>query len=459
MIRTIDHFSRRRSQTLRLAVVLAILFVGTSIARAQDSLDGLPAIPPPIGSPTDQKDPRWGKPRVAALVAKIIEPDELRNYALVLHLSEAQRAAFREAYLAYRQRMDQLNTKHFEPVATLAVEAADTQAHPYDWEYLRLLTELREAEARYQRDLIEEDQAFMNAVQLMLAEPQKVNFERVKLRRDRKRCQPYMINISPGYIDLVDLVQQHITDEDVLGDLDPLLLEYERLITPQYLKIDKAKRRTALTDTRDMVAAKYADDGKTLLEPGSPEAVARATENRQRRIASLAETIPQQERLADINRQFIERLKSIIPAEQFSPLWKDYLRQAFPYIHPDKCDPTDLMQRMITAKGLDPGIRDLMQARCDSWRKTYDTMTRQMEDHYIQYSVAFARTFSSEHEHTPAIRKLRLDRWTASDEALKAMYAMLPEDLRAAFDKPLKQYQKRLADEFERETNPQRGNP
>src|SRR5690349_271315 len=183
-----DHVHQRLACVPGWGIALTALLAIAAVAAGQDSLEGLPATPAMLGTPADQNDPTWGKPRVAPLVAKVIEPEELRSYALVLHLSEPQRAALRETYLAYRKSTDSLYAKHNDPIATLAVEAADTQAHPYDWEYLRLLTELRGAEVEIQRELIKEDQAFLSSVQLMLSEPQKAVFERVELRRARKRC-------------------------------------------------------------------------------------------------------------------------------------------------------------------------------------------------------------------------------------------------------------------------------
>ena len=457
---------RRRTQSKeprftmmkRISVTVAAMCV-TATAFGQDALDDLPAPLPPLGSITDQKDPRASKPRVALLVSKPIEPDELRNYGLILHLSEEQRQAARDAYLAYRSRADPLNETYHDQIATLSLEAADFEAHPYDWEWLRLMTELRETEAKYQRDLVEQDQAFLNSLQVVLSDPQKERLERVTLRRSRTRCQPFQINVTPGYIDLVSLVEKHVKDPDVLGDLHPVLLEYERLITPLYLHIDEGKRRTGMAEIRGMVASQYSDDGKTRLEPGSPEANAKSAENYKKRLAMLGETIPQQERLAEINQQYVEKIKAIIPADMLAPLWAEYLRQSFPYIHPDPCDPTRLMQDMLAVQGLDADLRTLMQARFDAWRKAYDAITHEMEEHYIAYNGILARTFTAEGVHTPAIRKLRFDRWACSEEALKSLKAMLPGNVKAPFDRQVEYFQKRLTDERVREANPGRGNP
>ena len=451
-----------RRKLTRASIILAMigaLLLPRAIARAQDPLDDLQPIPYQVGSVTDQSDPRWNKTRIGLTVAKVLEPDELRNYALTLHLSAAQRASVREAYLVYRAKIDKLNAEYQEPMASLSTEAAEAQDN-YDLAFLRLLTELRALESKYQRDLVAYDKALLTDMQAVLSEPQQPLFERVALRRARKRCTPYTIHISQGHIDFVELVEKYVTDIDVRGDLDPLLREYERLITPLYLQIDESARGIGLDDTRELVMSKYAADGKTPLAPGSPEAKASSQAYfQERRPEILGRTIPQQERLAGINRQYIEKLKAAIPADQFAPLWAEYLRLSFPYIHPDRCEPTEEMQSMLDAKGLDPDLRTMMQARMEAWRAAYDAMTRDMEEHYIAYNKYFARHFSSEREHTPIIRKLRLDRMSLSEEAVKSLHAMMPVELKTKFDKSVSLFQQRMANYRQEETNPRRGNP
>src|SRR4029450_4971790 len=107
-----------RRQLTRSWIILAMtaaLLLPRAIACAQDPLDDLPAIPYEVGTITDQNDPRANKPRMAALVARVLSPDELRNYALTLHLSAAQRAGVRAVYLAYRGKIDALNAEYQEP--------------------------------------------------------------------------------------------------------------------------------------------------------------------------------------------------------------------------------------------------------------------------------------------------------------------------------------------------------
>lgn len=428
-------------------------------ACAEDPLDDLPPVPVAPGTVTDQTDPRWSKPRIAAKNSQPITPDELRHYAIILHLSAEQRAVIREAYLGYRRRTDALYEKYGPEIAASAYEAADTQAHPYDKEYLRLLTALRETEARLQNDLMKEDRAFLAAMLECLAEPQIAQFERVDLRRQRKCCQPYLIKVTPGYIDLVELVQKQINDLDVLGDLDQTLLAYERRITPLHVDLNRIVKDAELEDVRELVASRYSADRQTLLKSDSPEGQARLGEYVARSEQRSARSMPPQEQLAAITRETIVAIEAIVPPDQREALHREYLRMAYPYIHPDRCDPTSLLTRMLNAPDLTPDLHQAIQERMDQWRATYARMTTEMEKHYDEYSVIFARTSSSEREHTQAIRKLRLARLELSEEAVESIFAMLPAEAQASFAKSVSYFQQGAAQFREQETNPRRGNP
>lgn len=439
------------------AVALALTLTSNDGARGQDPLQDLPALPPALGTPTKNDDPRMLKSRFAPMVSNPIEPEELRSYALILNLSDAQRTILRDQYLAYRTATDALYAKYGERDMELAFEAADTQKHPNDWEFLRLYTELRSIEDEFQKHLVQQDKAFLAAVRAILAEPQIERFERVTLRRDRKRCLPYNIDLSPAYIDLVILCETYVKDPDVLGDLHSVLLAYERLITPHYRAIDEKKQHAVLEEIRESVAANYSDDGKNRLAPDDPIRKARGPAARQTRLTRLAATMPQQERLAAINREYLAKVLAIVKGDEHEAIEREYLRQEYPAVYPDQNDPTRLMQRMLDVKGLDPDLRTLMQTRMESWRTEYGRIASEMERLYLEYNENFARTSSSGREPTATIRRLRFERWECSEKAVGAMQAMLPVDIKATFDKQVESYTNRL--NSEREKNLRRGNP
>lgn len=437
------------------------LAASTPAARLQeppkDPLADLPAPPAQICAARLEDRAAESAARIATRAAEVMTPQAVRAYARRMRLSEAQKSHLAALYLAYRAGVETLYAQHGPRISELAVAGAANSN--YDFEFVKTFAELREREQAYERDLIRlEDRLFADLMPT-LAEEQWPLLDAVKLLRTRDRCSALDIEIYEARIDLTAIIEKAMLDDDTLRDLEPLLLEYERAITPLWLDIHEQADKNEVENSRLTAMRMFRDDGSRIEPPVSDADRARGEAARIERQRINAASIPKQDRLTDINKRFLPRVLDLIPEPGRTRVQADFLSRAHSRVYPDRNDPKPLLDAALEGLPADAEARLLIQAAWDRYRSEYDALTASMVEGVRRWNRHMALTNTQDFEPVRAVREARFKRWEASEKFVDQMLALLPPESASTLQKQVENYRQRLNSEREREKDPHMANP
>lgn len=441
-------------------------------APAQSRPDSPPAVAPPIApSPLDElghgpsdvnapktsADPHAARGNIAHEIPSVMSPADVRIYAQRMRLSDAQQQAIVASYRAYCDHVERLYAEHHAALVELNIAAGEHRGH--DVEFLNLFTPMRQRENQYLKQLTDAEEKFFAGLLPILAEEQWPLHEAARLHRARNRCYWGYVRLSEAGIDLTKLVDDAQRDEDTLRDLEPLLLEYERAITPIWLMNDEISRGVALDLIRLSVSRFSWDGTGPRPPPPTPQDI---EEGRQRQAESRKlreEPVRLQQRLAEINWQYLPRVLELLPEVPRERVRQEFLRRAHPRIYPDPCDPIALYEQAEALLPADSELRPALKSMWDSYRQAYMAQTQKMIDHFRKWNENTALSSAADFENVRIVREARFERWAISERFVNQIIPLLPAEAQQAMDKSAQGFRQSLADQRSREANPRIANP
>jgi len=227
-------------------------------------------------------------------------------------------------------------------------EIIATSPKPHDWNYVAIMTEFMEKQRHLFRLTVALDEELLAKVKTILSEDQVEGLDRFRRLRERGRCGWVDRNVFAARIDLAALMRE--TASSVVGqpNVDRVLDEYERLVTPLMIALNTAVLQQQDKLTQIVVARRMSVDGVVYV-PGTPESLEHDRAGRTKMESLLGESAELQNEIANLNQAYVDRLVTTMDdPEVAKPFVAEYQRRAFPRLYPDHNDTSTFLAKIST---------------------------------------------------------------------------------------------------------------
>ncbi len=365
--------------------------------------------------------------RYAIRLPRPILNEELEQIAHTLDLSAEQRAFLQSLYdIDYRPRFDQILRERM-PELQQRSSGAGTLFDPTTVRHAATFMDAQE-QIRAALELVDED--LFAKLEAVLAEPQRASIDRVRTRRSRACTDPDHREILPANIDLWALVHQlKVTPTDP-HELDRVLAEYEREVTPLVIELDTLFRQKGADLLWYLVWQRF-DDDDTPLERGSQRRLARSQEFGLLRRGVLADSCRLQLAIVDVNRKYLTMLVDpLVDANAQRTLHSRFLELSYPHVFPDHDDATSIYGALVASDDVPDELKLACQQKWDEYRRHVDAVNEEMCRHFDRAMEDLAR-YQGIVDHVAArnqLRKLRSQRMELHERFLSFLRGILPEE-------------------------------
>ncbi|MCI0674808.1 MAG: hypothetical protein L0Y42_03415 [Phycisphaerales bacterium] len=373
----------------------------------------------------------------AQFLAPRIAARELDEYADVLRLTEDQRAIVRQFHSTYMEQFQLIRDKEIAELNKAVHgmwkhDAATGQATGPTLEQIDETHRLRRAAIDAIRRA---DNAFFDDIELSVATSEQQPFlKRVRMARERltyNRTHQLMFVYSgegtDSSIDLSRLVLRQKLEEPALKALEPVLVAYEDAATPAFrtkyelsLKMQHAQERW-----QSEIAAAQAD-GETNFR--------KLTETFRETMGEISKAVTEATaQLGKINRESLEKLIAVLPADAGETLRHQYNLKAYPKIYGDSGAIDRHLNAALRLEDLTDDQRRKINDLAAEYRPAYAALCDQM----MQITAGAAplnfaaqdregwSEFQQRHEN---MSKLRFDRDEVNQRAAGQLRSILSED-------------------------------
>jgi len=278
-----------------------------------------------------------------------------------------------------------------------------------------------------ERQALTIESAFYDSVQAVLAPVQQQSMWRVTADRARRRCYPYEKGIWESRIDLARLAEESLGLSQVqLVAIDPVLLEYEREVTPHFVEVDSMlphRMQRAMEVAADLMFT--ADD---VRRDTMPIAVHPPTSAWTDVTSLLAKEVVGQIAIRDLNRQYLPRLLEALPKDAGETLRDIYRRTSWPDVWPLNPNIEYLHERVISVKVLDDDQLAALDGAWTAYRSKLESICARMEHEQSVWQEQMASTLTAANygEYKERMRNLREQRWDCQDAILIRLKSLLP---------------------------------
>jgi len=275
-------------------------------------------------------------------------------------------------------------------------------------------------------------------IKSVLKEEQLRRFERVELDRARRRVNLTDRMHHTSCVDLIKLIEQLGFDEASIATLEPVMMEYERKITPLVVKNEKC-----LTERQIPLSQAYSILNMDLqgrpLDPTSPTTPAIYEQNIKRVTSILRESAEFQDAILRVNKDFVPQIAAILVPEDAARFHAAYKSKAYRLIYPDRYDPQGVYELVVSYPNLPVDVQESIRVEWGSYRQHYDLICDEMEKECERYYFQLAAT-ESEPIGDPFREKIKQgkdDRLALSQQMMKRFREILPAEQLAVFQRRL----------------------
>jgi hypothetical protein len=209
----------------------------------------------------------------------------------------------------------------------------------------------------------------------VLSEGQQPLLARVRLARERQRylAQQMMAMTGPT-VDLSEILLAIDLPPDLLAEVDPVVVLYERRLTTTMRQVSKASTRMFLDMFDAFEALGYG--GMTEEELADPEVMTRMMEDMQQIWSEIAGTITESAaKIAQLNRKTYRRVAAFLPPETARDFRERYYRRAYPELSfMFAMGRREWFERTIERNDLSDEQREALTATMDGFSQRLDLM-------------------------------------------------------------------------------------
>lgn len=407
-----------RSTLVMIAVGVSAMFAAPS--RAQD--DAQPASRP---MPT-----REGASMAMTLPGAVSDLDLMR-YGEYLDLSPAQRLFLADAHKRYRAAVSSILKTRLPELDALNAEACrflfrDGFTHAM----VAATAAFHDKETAVEKQLTQADAVLFDELKTALSERQSEQMPRVINHRLRARCGALTLRpIFASRIDLAAWLEEVVDDREVLARLDPVLLEYEKQLTPMTVRLEE-KIRSQEQSLLEMLLWEQRDEDDAFLPV--KEQISRSTADWPRRLELLEEAAVLEHAIADLNAKTLPVLLEQLPPQRAAAMRERYSDAAFPVVYRVYNENAlELCDRVLASPAHDKAQHDALLPLCETYRSSYQAACAEMERRSDQWQDHYARTRASMDKYEPyrvAMRALRDKRWEMTLALIGQIESIVPRD-------------------------------
>jgi len=385
---------------LKRTTLLLALALPSQVCRAQEA------------KPQATSQPWEAPPRphltelVPTLLIRPISTHELERYAAMLSLSDAQRAFLNSEYLQYCSKCASLWSKTAPQLQQLGDDASN--GNWIDQATVDLHLAFLKMQESLSSDIKSQDADFFGRLETILADPQLEKMQRVRMHRQRTIAHAIERPIAVSRLDLSMLVEDSGLDSDGLVAVDPVMAEYEAVVTPLMVRFDQG--------LADRLAKRMRIIRERLLHQASREAVAALDDEHERIFTAAAEI---DRKIAKVDREFFPRFLEALPTGAKDGFRHVYQNEAYRLVYPDWTDPGDLKTATLAVCNT-PEVRPIVTAIWDTFDQKHQAICQAMEAEVDQwgYKSAITRATLSFPDFQQRIRKLRAERMEIDKQVL-----------------------------------------
>jgi hypothetical protein len=403
----------------------ALLFL-MSLSHCAVIQDAAAAQPPPQQANVGRHDAPGV--RIAPRLTPELGDRDVHRISEVLSLSEEQRKLWNDLFAEYLKEHRAVLAEQTPAFDDLNAAAAAT-ASVYDHEALERFRAFYSAEEKIRDRLVKAQGRLLGNLQAILSEGQLERWPRVQWRCERARYLPLGVDIRGARMDLTVMAEEF----GAAASADSVLFEYEAAVTPLMTQLENQLAEDTLRVIEIQVKHTVDASGKAL-SPGTPEQYEGAMRARAERTKVLTRSARLQRRIAEVNRQFVDRIADTLqdPARRF--FREEFLVLAFPLVYPNEECPLPAVDSVLSSPTLSEGLREAVKTLREGYLSDYGDLCRQMERTTEDWHEQMARTRASiEYDaYAKKMRTLRSERWARGSQLLQQVLTTLPPEFDAS---------------------------
>ncbi len=450
-----------RTLNVPFAFLLAIGVSSTLFAPGPGVTQPRPQDPPARAQVKPRRE--VPPPQYSLQIPPAIRRDEILHYATILKLDDMQITALVVLYDEYREKEEQQRSELLAPLRERSIDlAADLAAHHKGLEavaYYRALADLMQDSQLAATDLAKLDDELLGEIEsIFLDEDQLPFLERVRQQRQRIRWNEFSGPYGMGQIDLT-LLLSALPEQDTLGEsarqeLDQLLAEYDRDITPlsekRYKAVVKANLEVPVLKAPFIVS--QAD-----IDPEGIEQLMVQYEEVLKKVARLNRAyIRPAKRIHTLNRRYLTSFVALLPTSAGVELQRRFREQAYRSIYPNLFDVSDLLRTSLEIESLTTEQRTIIDATLVTYTQRNHQACEKMERRYLTWREFLAEKLQKPRDEVDAyqadMRRLDNTRQEAAMNAIDLLKAtLLPPQLQEIAQMMLETEQRFLIGEKDRE--------
>lgn len=424
-MRTGGGFQLRRGYVI-VAIVTTVVFRAGS-ARAQEKV---------VPTTSPQAQPQR-KGRMLDL-PRAIDRAEWESYCHILTLSDGQLAYLAPEFDKYVAEQARIRSDATPKARELGYASVEARGRGVEFESA-VDNEFRAAVRAIREELFASDQRLFGAVRVLLAESQLPLLDRVQNQRLRDCRTREYATIGRSEIDLVDLVPRALGDQPLSEAALAILEEYDATITPMVVRLDAERVRIMPSIIRLEIMLHTSRPEETLEE---------RVRLREERVAYLSKLGRREDRLADRNEQFLERLCSALPAEAARLCQDQFDMIAYRNLLPDPCRPDTLLRHVLSNSQLPHDTLAATNELAATHAAATRPLVREVRELHAEWKLDLASTMSSRglQEYQAGVVQVLGRMCDLNEQLVDQVLAILPAEMSASLTQEVSAWRASLAE-------------
>ena len=342
---------------------------------------------------------------------------EFERYVSILGLADPQRNFLKIQYSQYCMKCLSLWTKATPKIEHLGEDAGSVllTGQSVDETTVELFAAFLKEQESLSSAIKSEDDTLFNSLEMVLSEAQLQLVQRLRMNRQRATTHVMERCITVARVDLSKLVDESGLGPDARVAIEPVMLEYEAVVTPLMVRFDQglgarmAKRLQIIRERQ--------------LHQASQDAVAALDDEHEQLFRPAAEI---ERRIAKVNHDFFPRFLDALPPVARDGFTRMFQHHAYYLIYPDATYPDDLRPASLLVCNTAES-RAAMTGIWESFDQKYQAISKTMEAEIDDwgYKNSITRQTLAFPEFRERIRKIRDDRMGLDRQLLVDLFQVL----------------------------------
>lgn len=386
-------------------------------------------------------------PSIGLTLCSAISDVEIDRYKAILRLSPAQSIAVDSLWEKYLDQWKRADEAGLPAVIQLSQDAGRLHSQfGYQPQVIVEFERLDEAEFQLAQSHEQVDSELFSEIEKILTPDQLQRMARVRAHRERSMTRPLLFEVFAARIDISRLVETAGLSEESFDAVDPVLVEYEKVVTPLFTRLRKSNLERSQKTNRIISIMAFDEEGnpRDLDSPDQANRAKAATDEIERLQDRYAEL---QMQISAANRRFLPMVVSALPQQVGEDVTFRFRVAAYPKVYPDSLDPEPLYRALLDGESLDGRHRTIVEAIWTPYRQSYTSICQKMEDGSDKWQDHFVRTRNGNgfEEFRTQMRRFRDDRWLQSAQFVQQVLTLLPPEQLGQVGRGLREYRQRAS--------------